>query len=243
MSAGGTGGAVGPVDRRAWAAVLFDLDGTLADTVELILRSYRHTMKVHRGEALPDALWLAGIGTRLRDQLASFARDDEEAERMAETYSAYQRTIHDELVAPFPGAVDVVRALRAAGAAVGVVTSKRRGMAERTLERCGMAGLYDVLVGADDVVRGKPDPEPVLLALRLLGLETAAGSTLMVGDAPFDVRAGRAAGTRTAAVLWGPFPREVLEGEGPDWVVARPEELLELRPWPVPGTTPSGQPR
>lgn len=213
-----------------WEAVLFDLDGTLADTVELILRCYRHTMRVHRGEELPDELWLAGIGTRLRDQLLGFARDAEEAARMAETYSAHQREIHDGLVSPFPGAVELLRALKAGGVRVGVVTSKRRGMAERTLERCGLDGLYDVLVGGDDVARGKPDPEPVLLALDRLGLQGRAGQTLMVGDAPFDVRAGRDAGTRTAAALWGPFPRAVLDREAPDWMIGGLPEVLDLRP-------------
>lgn len=213
-----------------WAAVLFDLDGTLADTVELILRCYRHTMEVHLGEAPPEERWLSGMGTPLREQLKGFARSPDEAARMAETYSAHQRAIHDDLVAPFPGAAELLASLRAAGVRVGVVTSKRSGTAVRTLERCGLAGAYDVLVGADDVVRGKPDPEPVLLALDRLGLSAEAGRTLFVGDSPFDVRAGVGAGTRTAAALWGPFQREVLEAEGPDWLVSRLDEVLALRP-------------
>ena len=215
---------------RAWEAVLFDLDGTLADTVELILRCYRHTMQVHRGRTLPDELWLAGIGTRLKEQMAGFARDAAEAEAMAETYASHQRVIHDDLVAPFPGAAELLGALRTRGTKVGIVTSKRRGMAVRTLERSGLGGLYDVLVGGDDVVHGKPDPEPVRRALAILGLEAAPARTLMVGDAPFDVRAGRAAGTRTAGALWGPFDRPVLEAEGPDWLVSELAEVLALRP-------------
>lgn len=216
--------------ERGWDAVLFDLDGTLADTVELILRCYRHTMRVHRGRALPDELWLAGIGTRLKDQMAGFARDPAEAEAMAETYAAHQREIHDGLVAPFPGAASVLETLRARGSRVGIVTSKRRAMAERTLERSGLAGHYDVLVGGDDVVRGKPDPEPVLRAVERLGLADGGARTLMVGDAPFDIRAGREAGTRTAGALWGPFPREALEAEGPDWLLGGLAEVLDLRP-------------
>ena len=70
-----------------WAAVLFDLDGTLADTTELILRCYRHTMHVHLGHAPPDRRWTAGMGTPLREQLKEFARDAEEEARMADTYS------------------------------------------------------------------------------------------------------------------------------------------------------------
>jgi pyrophosphatase PpaX len=213
-----------------WSAVLFDLDGTLADTTELILRCYRHTMQVHLGRALPDELWLAGMGTPLREQIKEFARDADEAARMTETYGTYQRAIHDDMVKAFPGAVEVVLALKATGSAVGVVTSRRTSMAQRTLARAGFEGTMDVLVGADDVVKGKPDPEPVLMALERLGLAGEAARTLFVGDSTFDIRAGRGAGTRTAAALWGPFAREVLEAEEPDHFLTRPEELLALRP-------------
>lgn len=217
-------------DTSDWAAVLFDLDGTLADTVDLILRCYRHTMEVHLGEPLPDERWLAGVGTPLRDQLAEFARDPAEALAMAETYSAFQRTVHDQSVAPFPGVIDMLDALCARGVPVGVVTSKRGAMAARTLAWCGVDGACRVVVSADDVERGKPHPEPVLRALDLLGLEEEAARTLFVGDSPFDLRAGRAAGTKTAAVLWGPFPLDVLEAEGPDYIVRSPADILALRP-------------
>lgn len=214
----------------SWAAVLFDLDGTLADTTELILRCYRHTMQVHLGEAPPDERWMAGMGTPLREQLKDFARDPDEAIRMAETYSAHQRLHHDEMVCAFPGVVEVVRAFKDTGAAVGVVTSRRTPMAHRTLARAGFDGMMDVVVGADDVVNAKPDPEPVLMALDRLGLRGHEARTLFVGDSPHDMRAGRDAGTRTAAVLWGPFPREALRAESPDHLVSRPEELLALLP-------------
>jgi pyrophosphatase PpaX len=88
----------------------------------------------------------------------------------------------------------------------------------------------DVLVGADDVVKAKPDPEPVLMALERLGLAGEEARTLFVGDSPFDIRAGRGAGTRTAAALWGPFPAEALAAEAPDHLVSRPRDLLELGP-------------
>lgn len=205
---------------RPWDAVLFDLDGTLADTVDLILRSFRHTMRTHLGEAPPDQRWLDGIGTPLRDQLRAFARDAREAEAMTETYRAFQRDVHDASVDVFPGAVAVLEGLRARGVRRAVVTSKSREMAERTLEVCGLTPLIEVLVTADDVVRGKPDPEPVLLALEELALTDPTG-VLFVGDSPWDVRAGRAAGVRTAAAVWGPFPAHVLDREKPDHTVTR----------------------
>jgi len=210
--------------------VLFDLDGTLADTVELILRCYRHTMRTHLGRELPDERWLATIGTPLRDQLRDFARDDDEAALMLDTYVTYQRGIHDHLVRPFPGALATVRGLKEGGTAVGVVTSKRREMALRTLDRCGLVDEYDVLITADDVTRGKPDPEPVRTALARLGLSDGARRTLMVGDSPWDIRAGRAAGTRTAAALWGPYERSVLEREAPDFWLEELGGVVRVEP-------------
>lgn len=209
-----------------WRGVFFDLDGTLADTLELILASYRHTMRVHLGEAPPDARWLATSGTPLREQLKDFARDEREAEAMLETYTTFQRAVHDEMVRPFPGAARVLEALRKAGARLAVVTSKRRTVARRTLEVCGLHHAIELVVAADDVARGKPDPEPVLRALEALGLAAEREHVLVVGDSPFDLRAGRAAGTGTAAVSWGAFPREALEAEGPDYVFDSLDELL-----------------
>ncbi len=217
-------------DRNDWAAVLFDLDGTLADTIELILRCYRHTMEVHLGAPLPDERWLAGIGTPLRVQLRAFARDDAEAVAMERTYATFQETVYDRTVALYPGIRGMVDALRERGVPLAVVTSKHSRMAGRTLERCGLRDAFPVLVTADQVVRGKPDPEPVLLALERLGLSHQAGRTLFVGDSTFDLRAGRAAGTLTAAALWGPFPREVLEAEMPDYRLETPAALVGLRP-------------
>ncbi|HSM60747.1 MAG TPA: HAD-IA family hydrolase [Longimicrobiales bacterium] len=212
-----------------WDAVLFDLDGTLADTVELILRCYRHTMLVHRGETIPDERWLATIGTPLREQLAAFATGPDEVALMAETYVAHQLEIHDRMVTPFPGAVELVGTLRASGVRIGVVTSKRRGMAVRTLERCGLGGAYDVLIGADDVARPKPDPEPVRAARAHLGLDgDDPGRTLFVGDSPFDLRAGRGAGARTGAALWGPYARSSLEPEAPDYWLDALGDVLTL---------------
>ncbi|MFQ5791944.1 MAG: HAD hydrolase-like protein, partial [Acidobacteriota bacterium] len=74
---------------------LFDLDGTIIDSIELILRSYRHTLQKHRGSAPPDSAWLQGLGTPLRRQLKDFCRDEEELGAMLETYRAYNRRHHD----------------------------------------------------------------------------------------------------------------------------------------------------
>lgn len=215
-------------DTFAWRGVFFDLDGTLADTVELILLSFRHTMATHLGEALPDDRWIAGLGTPLVDQLREFARDDDEAAAMLETYTVFQRGVHDEMVRPFPGAREVVAALAARGAHIAVVTSKRGVVARRTMEVCGLSDVVDLLVSADDVTRGKPDPEPVVQALETFDLVGCSTEVVFVGDSPHDLRAGRAAGTRTAAVSWGPFERALLDAERPDYFLGSLEDLLAI---------------
>ncbi|MGH7483881.1 MAG: HAD family hydrolase [Longimicrobiales bacterium] len=210
-----------------WAAVLFDLDGTLADTVALILACYRHTMRRHLGTERADAEWLQGLGTPLRDQLRGFARSDEEARPMLETYVSHQREIHDAMACAFPGLTALLESAAAHGTKLGLVTSKSREMGERTLGCCGFGVSFDALVFADDVRRGKPHPEPVRRALERLGAPEPA-SVLFVGDSPHDVVAGRDAGVRTAAVLWGPFSAEVLAASGPDWILADTPELAAL---------------
>jgi pyrophosphatase PpaX len=225
MSAERSGGAA-----TDWRAVLFDLDGTLADTVPLILRCYRHTMREHRGSELPDELWIRTIGRPLRSAMGDFTEDAAEAERMVQTYVEFQRGVHDDMVCAFPDARRALEQLRGRGVRVGVVTSKGREMTGRTLGCCGIDDVLDVLVTADDVSRGKPDPEPVLKALELLGLDDVPDEVLFVGDSPHDLVSGRAAGVKTAGALWGPFSRAELEVADPDYWVADLAEVLPLRP-------------
>jgi pyrophosphatase PpaX len=212
-----------------WDALLFDLDGTLADSVELILSCYRYTMRTHLQELPGDELWLAGMGTPLVTQLAGFARSAGELAAMQETYRTYQRTVHDDMVRPYPGVAEVLEELVAAGISLGVVTSKHREMTMRTLKVCQIAEHFDVIITPEDVSRGKPDPEPVTAALTRL-TDARPANVLFVGDAPVDVQAGRAAGVRTAGALWGPFGYDKLSAAGPDFLLHEIADLLHLRP-------------
>lgn len=207
-------------------AFLFDLDGTLIDSVELILSSYRHTMQVHRGTVPPDGLWLAGLGTPITVQFRHFTNDPAEIEAMVTTYRAHNHAHHDRLVREYPGVGEALTGLHGRGRRLAVVTSKLRETARRGLERCGLSRFFDVLVCADDVTKPKPDPEPVHRALECLGV--GAERAVFVGDSSHDMKAGRAAGVRTAAALWGPFPREALAVHMPDFWLSRPADISLL---------------
>ncbi len=205
---------------------LFDLDGTLIDSIDLILRSYRHTLRTHRGVEPPDELWLKGLGTPIRVQLRQWSEDAGEIEAMAQTYTTYNLAHHDALVRPYDGIVGAVTRLKQRGKQLGLVTSKSRSGAQRGLRVSGIETAFEVIVGADEVTNPKPHPEPVLLALERLGAN--ANDAVFVGDSRHDIECGRAAGVATAAALWGPFDRAHLEDLNPDYWLETPEDVEDL---------------
>ena len=209
-----------------YRGILFDLDGTLVDSLELILSSYRHSLLTNLGREASDEDWLRTLGRPLRVQMQEFATSPSQLEALIETYLVHNQANHDRLVRSFPGMRDAVSTLRERGYRLGVVTSKLRDNALRELRTCNMDGLFDSIVTASDVERPKPDPQPVEMGLA--GLELPAGEVLFVGDSVYDLRSGRAAGVDTAAALWGPFTREQLAPDRPNYWLEGIEELLSL---------------
>lgn len=205
---------------------LFDLDGTLIDSIRLILDSYHHTLSRHNLPARTDEEWLRGVGTPLHVQFSAWQESPEILEAMIATYRAFNLEHHDRMVTVYPGVLDAMREIKAAGVQTGLVTSKNRHGAIKGLKLVGLEALMDVLVCADEVVNPKPHPEPVEKAVALLGANPT--TTVYVGDSIHDMHSGRAAGVRTAAALWGPFKRSHLESAGPDYWLERPADLVRL---------------
>jgi pyrophosphatase PpaX len=210
----------------AYRVILFDLDGTLIDSIALILASFHHARRVHFGDRLPDSHYLATLGTTLRDVFTRMADTPEKAEALVSSYIDHNLKAHDSMVRPYPGIPETIRELRRRGARLGIVTSKLREHALRGLSVARMAGDFEVVVGAEDVSRGKPDPAPVLLALERFGVP--APDALFVGDSPHDLESGRRAGVKTAAATWGPFARDALEAAHPDFWLETPADVLSV---------------
>jgi pyrophosphatase PpaX len=210
---------------EGFPAVLFDLDGTLIDSERLILASYRHTMSRHLGHVPPEDTWKATIGQPLVVQMKMFARSQDEADAMIQTYVNHNLANHDDYVRPFPEVRSVLETVRGSGRSLGIVTSKKRRATHMGLARCDLpAEWFEAIVTADDVQRFKPEPEPVLKALEVMGV--AAREALFVGDSTHDMRSGRAAGVTTAAALWGPYSRAQLEPTAPDLWLDLPTDLI-----------------
>ena len=212
--------------RAGFGAYLFDLDGTLIDSIDLIFRAYRHTAERHLSISPPDSVWREGLGTPLRQQLSAVCDDPELIEAMVATYREYHFAHHHEGVKAYPEVVEVVGSLAARGARLGVVTSKLRAGAERGLAATGLMEFFHTIVPADEVSRAKPHPEPVLAALERLGVEAA--DAVFIGDSPHDIAAGREARVATAGVLWGPFAREELTLASADFLLESPVQILGL---------------
>ena len=205
------------------SVVLFDLDGTLIDSGPIILASMRHASVTVLGREPDEELVRAAIGgpglvAQMRDL------DPDRVDELVEVYRAHNEPLHAQLEA-FPGVLSLLPTLRDEGRRLGIVTAKRLRTVDLALDRFPvLRELMDVVIGAEDTERHKPDPDPVLEALRRLDADPADAA--YVGDSPFDVRAAKAARVLSVAVGWGGIhPDERLLHEKPDALVHTAEEL------------------
>jgi pyrophosphatase PpaX len=203
-------------------AILFDLDGTLIDTIELILSSARHAFEEWPVRPT-DEEWVRGIGTPLVQQLRAYAANDDEVALLLARYRRYQNEHHDRLTRCYDDVPDVIAALADRGHQMAVVTSKASPIAHQSLAFVGLDHFFPVVVGYDDTARHKPDPEPVRVALSRLGV--SPDDAVFVGDSPHDILAGNGADVMTIAALWGPFDRETLADARPDYFIECMAEL------------------
>jgi pyrophosphatase PpaX len=210
-------------------AVLFDFDGTILDSGALVRESTHYALKAVLGRDVDDRKLYPYFGRLLEDQFRELfpELEAETLERLLSTYRAHQATHHDTAVRPCPGAVETVEQLRAAGLRLAVVSSKRRPLLWRGLRVLGLQGAFDAVVDADSTTRHKPDPEPVRLALALLGWPPLE-RVVMVGDSPYDMAAARAAGIEAVAVRGPSFTEAELRRAGAAAVL---QDLADFVHW------------
>jgi pyrophosphatase PpaX len=206
--------------------VLFDLDGTLIDTIQLIILAARHAFASRAGPAPTDAEFIAGIGRPLVAQFGPFALDDADMQILTTRYREFQLMHHDRLTTLYDGVMDAVLELHGRGHPLGIVTSKMDSIARRSIAHVGLEPYMSVVVACDHTTRHKPDPEPVNLALDQLGIAPARAA--FIGDSPYDIQAGNAAGVTTVAATWGAFSRESLAAANPSYVLERPQAISSL---------------
>lgn len=204
--------------------VLFDLDGTLLDTVELIRESMRYTTAAVLGEPLPDEVLMRNVGVPLATQMREFS--PEHAEELVTVYREHNLRMHDVMVREYEGVESALEQLAKMGMRLGVVTSKSHAMAVRGLQRFDLERFFDVVIAVEDVEKHKPHPLPVLTGADRLGVPPA--KCVYVGDSPHDMAAARDAGVIAVAALWGAFERDVLIVPDPPFEIERITDLPTL---------------
>lgn len=213
-------------ERGRWsAAALFDWDGTLVDSRRALLAAWHDVTEQHLGRRWPleeddVRLVLSRRGVEIFPRLSD---DPATVRALEESFTpAYERHAA-EGVRPFPGALALLEELRERSVAVGVVTSKARVRFDADADRGRLAHLVVAVACAEDVLRGKPDPQSVHQVLA--ALDVPAARAVVVGDTAVDIATGRSAGVRTIGVTWGSTGADALSAAGADQVVTTFEEL------------------
>jgi pyrophosphatase PpaX len=207
--------------------VLFDLDGTILDTNELIFRSFEYAWERKGWKHITREQLTPYMGGKLHDMFREVAEADEAGvEELIGLYREFNWAHHDELVRAYPYVREVMSQLAAAGIRMGIVTTKIRKTSEMGLALCKLDEFIETIVSLDDVEFAKPHPEPVLKALERMGADPE--TTVMIGDSTGDLLAAHAAGVRSIAVGWSIKSREELNQCKPDYWVDDIRELLSI---------------
>lgn len=206
------------------STLLFDFDGTLLDTNELIIQTFLVVLDEHYPGRFDRQDALSFIGPSLKQTFMTI--DPAYAEERIEQFRTINRMLHDELVEEYDGVSETLRLLKAQGLKMAIVSTKRSDTIRHGLKLMGISDVFDVIVGLDHVANPKPDPEPLHLALTQLG--SSPEEALMIGDNSHDIEGGKNAGVRTAGVAWAAKGEELLASFNPDFMLQHISDLLDM---------------
>jgi phosphoglycolate phosphatase/pyrophosphatase PpaX len=206
-------------------AIIFDLDGTLADTFELIFSSWNAAVGPVVGRAFSDQEVMARFGPTEIEMIRREIPPEYHEAAVARFRFRYAQD-HAQLACVFGGVPEMLAALSSAGIPMGVMTGKSRDTADITLAKLGWTNLFASVVTGDEVTRAKPDPQGVLLVATELGI--APRDCIFVGDAPYDIEAGKAAGMKTLWAGWHPIYAQRIRELKPDHSAQNPADILKI---------------
>lgn len=208
-------------------AVVFDLDGTLVDTLSISLLGTRHVFQRFVARAVPDEEIIPLYGTPLIDIMGRYRPD--KAQEMVEAFEDFYLEHHRKLVKPFPGVTEMLAGLRERGYLLAVLSNKRKEPGLRELSVCGLDAYFHSVLFLEDLKAPKPAAAALRQSAQALGLP-AATQLLYVGDSVLDVQCAQQAGARSAAALWAGLARASLIAQRPDHLLESADDLLALCP-------------
>lgn len=204
--------------------LLFDLDGTLINTNELIISSFLHTLNHYFPEQYKREDVYPFMGPTLFETFSSI--DAERTEEMITHYREFNLENHDMLVTEFDGVFETIRTLKENNFKLAIVSTKLRDTVIKGLKLTNLYPFFDTIVALDDVTHPKPHPEPLLKALQEIGSKPE--EAIMIGDNFHDIEGGKNAGTLTAGVAWSVKGKEFLQSFHPDYMLDTMPELLDI---------------
>ncbi len=207
--------------------ILFDFDGTVMDTNNVIIQSWQHTYRTLQNREQDVEKIISTFGEPLETTVKHLF-PDVPVQEVVEIYRSYHRDNFGELISVFPGMRELLQELKKRNYKTGLVTSRLRQTTMQGLEKYGLAAYFDVIVTADDTSKHKPDPAPINIALKRL--ESVPEKSMMLGDTMFDIRCAQNAGVGSVLVGWAlAVSDEDRNGpDAPSHTIERAEDLLEL---------------
>jgi pyrophosphatase PpaX len=213
--------------NRQIDTVLFDFDGTIMDTADVIIGSWQHTFMKFEGKERPVEEIVKTFGEILSFTMSKVLPHVDTKEAI-ETYRSYHRDNFGERISVFEGVPELLIELKKRNLKIGLVTSRLSGTTWEGLRQYGLAEYFDVVVSCDDTDKHKPDPTPVYIALERLGSKPQ--NAVMLGDTMFDILCARNAGVTSVLVGWhvAMSPEDINGSDGPDYIIEKAEDLLTL---------------
>ena len=207
--------------------VLIDFDGTLMNTREGILNSWKHLYKVTRNIEPEEETLKVTFGEPLRTSLEKFFPEMDTDDALA-IYKEYQEEHQDQMMKPFPGVIDMVKKLKEKGFKIALVTSRGEKSSVEGLEMCGLLKCFDELITANKCEKHKPDPEPIFMAMEKLG--SVPEHTVMIGDTMYDLISARRAEVKSILVGWNVLDEnpEDMGEYAPDEILDRAEDIFDI---------------
>ena len=207
--------------------IIFDFDGTLGDTRRTIVTTMQMTIAELQLPKRSDEECAATIGIPLVGCFQTMFPDlsDDAIQHCADTYRRiFSENVQTIKPQAFPGVVETLAALKERGYTLTIASSRSHKSLEDLIHDLHIADYISYLIGADDVRKAKPDPEPVLQTLRAVNID--ASQTLVVGDMNVDILMGSRAGCKTCGVTYGNGTRKELEEAGADYIIDEIADLL-----------------
>lgn len=212
-------------NANRWDAILFDVDGTLIDSIPFILESFQYAFRLHLGHPLDEAMILAGIGTPLETAFSHWP--PEQAKVLMESYLEYNHANLHHGIGVFWQVPAMLERLQQTGIPLGIVTSKRLSALQPTLEDFDLARYFGLVITKEDTKLHKPNPEPLYEAMKRLRL-SRPDRILYVGDSIHDLECAVRAGCQPVMVGWTRMPKQALRQAHPAIWIEHANELLEL---------------